>query len=95
MLVVPVVQDLAQHVQIAARDLTQEVADHKLDAVGDADCGQEPGRLSQRLSAVHQHPVRGWEGPEQVGQEGPAAAAHIDDAPGSQRPETGPGALVH
>ena len=94
-LVVPVVQDLAQHVQVAGLDLAQEVADHELDAAGDAARGQEFGRPGQRLGAVHQHPVRGREGSEQIGQERPAAAAHIDDAAGGQRPETGLGALVH
>jgi hypothetical protein len=79
----------------ARRDLAEEVADHKLDAVGHARRGQERGRLGQRLGAVHQHAAGGREGPEQVGQERPAAAAHIDDAPRGQRPETGLGELVH
>ena len=95
LLVLPVVQDLAEYVEVTGRDLAQEVAGDAFGPAADTGAREHLRRLGERLSTIKHHAGSAEIGPQQIREQRAAATAKVHDPPGSQRPEAGRGEFAH
>jgi nucleoside-diphosphate-sugar epimerase len=88
-LIVPVVQHLAEQVQVTLGDIGEEVPRCQVRAVRDARGGQEARRSGERFRPVEQHSRGLGHRPQEPGQHGSPASAHVDYARGGRRTVAG------
>jgi hypothetical protein len=85
--IVPVVQDVGQHVDAAAGgDRLEEAPGHRLAATGQA-CGSDLlGRLGDRLGEVEDHPAQSRPARQQLLDQGAAPNTETPDYPAPSQP---------